>query len=77
MRSYKEILETIVHGTTPRISVRTKHLDSMPTEEVPLRTKASLACLEREDHVAPAWDGLYDVEIRFLTVRPKRLTWAG
>ena len=29
----------------------------MPIEEVPLRTKASPACLEREDHAAIGLDG--------------------
>ena len=46
-----------VHGTTPQISVRNEHFGSMPIEEVPLQTKASPVCLEREDHAMTASDG--------------------
>ena len=46
----------------------------MPTEEVPLRTEASPACLEREDHAATASDGLRYVQIGFFTfIRKGRL----
>ena len=40
---------TSVHATAPRISLWNEHLGSLPIEEVPLRTEASPACLERED----------------------------
>ena len=50
MRSYK-------------VSLRNKHLGSVPTEEVPLWTEASPACLEREDHATAASDGLRHVKI--------------
>ena len=49
----------------------------MPTEEVPLLTKASPACLEREDHAAAASDGLCNVEIGFFPIHPARSTRSG
>ena len=46
----------------------------MPIEEVPVRTEASPACLEREDHAATALDGLCDLEIGFFSFHPERST---
>ena len=48
----------------------------MSTEEVPLQTKASPACLEREDHVVIVSDGLWDVQIGLFIVRPARSAWS-
>ena len=62
---------------SPQISIRTEHLKSMSTKEVPLWTKASLACLECEDHVAIASDRVCDVQIRLFIARKTRSTWAG
>ena len=50
---------------SPRISLRPEHLGSVPTEDFPLRTEASSACLEREDHAAAASDGFCYVQIGF------------
>ena len=61
----------------PRISLRREHLGSVPTEEVPIRNKASPACLEHEDHAATASDGLCDVEVGLFTVHPERSTRSG
>ena len=49
----------------------------MPTKEVPLWTKASPVCLEREDHATTASDGVCDIQIRLFIVRSTKLTWAG
>ena len=55
-------LEEQVHMVQPPgFSVRTGHVGSMPTKEVPLWTKASPRFLEREDHAAIASDGVCDV----------------
>ena len=43
----------------------------MPPEEVSLRIKASPACLEREDHIATASNGVCHIQIR-LFVRQGR-----
>ena len=68
---------TSVHGTAPQISVRTEHFSSIPAEEVPLRTKASPVCLEHEDHTTTVLDGVCDVQIELLIVRPARSTWVS
>ena len=41
----------------------------MPLEEVPIRTEASPARVEREDHAAATKDGLCSVEVGLLIVR--------
>ena len=61
-------------STTMRRSLRNEHVGCVPIEEVPLRTKANPACLERKDHAATASDGLCDVEIRLFLVHPERST---
>ena len=66
-----------VHGTASQISFWNEYLGSVPIEEVPLRTKASPACLEREDHATIASDGLRNVKIGILPVHPERLTQIG
>ena len=58
----------------PQISVRTEHVESMSTKEVPLWTKASPACVECEGHVAIASDRVCDVQIRLFIVRTTRST---
>jgi hypothetical protein len=46
--------QVLLHGTAPRISLWNKHLSRVPIEEVPLRIKASPACMEREDYATTA-----------------------
>ena len=48
----------------------------MPIEEAHLWTKASPACLEREDHATIASDGVCDVQIGLFIVRPARSAWS-
>ena len=71
-----ELEEQVYMVQPPRFHSGTKHLGSVPIEEVPLRSKASPACLEREDHAATMSDGLCNVEIRLFTVHRERSTRA-
>ena len=57
-----------------RISIRNEHVNCVMTEEIPLRTKASSAWLERKDHAAAASDGLCDVKIGLFLVHSERST---
>ena len=59
------------------VLLRHEHVGGVPTEEVPLRTEASLVCLEREDHAATVSDGLCDVEIGLFPNHSERSTRTG
>ena len=64
-----EIEEQVYMVQAPRISLRSKHLGSVATEEVPLRTKANPACLECKVHAATASNGVCNIKIGLFTVR--------
>ena len=72
-----DLEEQVYMVQPPRFSLRNKHLGSVAIEEVHLRTKASPACLEHEDHAAIASDGLCDVKIGLFLVHPERSTRTG
>ena len=61
------------HGGASLFPVPIKHISRLPTEEVPIRTEASPACLEREDHVETASDDVCYVEIRLFTIHPTKV----
>ena len=65
-----------VLGAATRISVRIEHVSYLPTEQVPVRIKAILACLERKDHATTTLDGVCYIQIGLFTARSEGSAWA-
>ena len=71
-RFFKVTLKNKCTWSNPQISVWVEQVRSVPTEEVALRPQARPPSVELEDHELIAYDGVWGLGFRLVSVHPER-----